>query len=205
MKRNTLNFLVDLISLLLMLGLAWTGLLIHYGLPPGSGGRGGGHGMRLWGLGRHDYGSIHFFLASALIGLMVIHIWLHWSWVCTTAKKLAGVKSVNGKRGTIHGIALLVIIAALMLWALFYANTLVMGTAQTTNHEPLEQGSLSSLRISGQTTLAEAARIGRIPVEELILKLSLPSDVDIDERLGRLKRQYRFEIHDVRRILEQKE
>jgi hypothetical protein len=205
MKRNTLNFLVDLISLLLMLGLAWTGLLIHYVLPPGSGGRGGGHGMTLWGLGRHDYGSIHFYLALALIGLMVIHIWLHWSWVCTTAKKLAGMKSVNGRRGIIYGIALLVIAAASMTGALFYANTLVVGTAQTTNHGPLDHESLSSLHVSGQTTLAEAAEIGGTPVEELILKLSLPSDVDIDERLGRLKRQYGFEIHDVRRALEQAE
>ena len=161
--------------------------------------------MTLWGLGRHDYGSIHFYLALALIGLMVIHIWLHWPWVCTTAKKLAGMKSVNGKRGIIYGIALLVIVAALTLGALFYANTLVVRTVQTTNHEPLEHGSLSSLHVSGQTTLAEAAEIGGIPVEELILKPSLPSDVDIDERLGRLKRQYGFEIHDVRRALKQAE
>ena len=205
MKRNTLNFWIDLISLFVMLGLAWTGLLIHYVLPPGSGGRGGGHGMTLWGLGRHDYGSIHFYLALALIALMVIHIWLHWSWVCTTVKKLAGMKSVNGSRGIIYGIALLVIIAALMLGALFYANKLVVGTAETTNYETFEHESLSSFHISGQTTRAQAAKIGGIPVEELILKLSLPSDVNIDERLGRLKRQYGFEIHDVRRILEQAE
>jgi hypothetical protein len=202
MKRNTLNFWIDLISLLVMLGLMWTGLLIHYVLPPGTGGRGGGLGLTLWGLGRHDYGSIHFYLALTLIGLMVIHIWLHWSWVYATAKKLARMESTNDTRGTIYGVALLVIIVALMLGALFCAKKLVEPTTKMINHETVEHGSLSSFHVSGQITLAQAAKIGGISVEELILQLSLPSDVDVHERLGRLKRQYGFEIHDVRRILD---
>jgi hypothetical protein len=205
MKRNTLNFWIDLISLFVMLGLMWTGLLIHYVLPPGTGGRGGGHGLTLWGLNRHDYGSIHFYIALTLIGLMVVHIWLHWSWVCTTVKKLVGKESSVGTRGAAFGIALLLIITALMFGTLLCAKKLVESSNRMTEHENLDHGSLTSSQISGQITLSQSAEIGGIPVEELILQLNLPSDVDVDERLGRLKRQYGFEIHDVRRILEQAE
>jgi len=71
MKRNTLNFWIDLISFLVMLCLIWTGFLIHYVLQRGTGGEHGGQGLALWGLGRHDYGDIHYYLAPAMMGLMV--------------------------------------------------------------------------------------------------------------------------------------
>jgi hypothetical protein len=59
----------------------------------------------------------------------------------------------------------------------------------------------SSIQISGQTTLAQAAEVRGLRLKELILQLQLPADVDVDERLGRLKRQYDFEIDDVRGIV----
>ena len=45
MRRNKLNFLIDALALLAMLGMIATGLVIRYVLPAGSGGhgRGGGH------------------------------------------------------------------------------------------------------------------------------------------------------------------
>jgi hypothetical protein len=92
-----------------------------------------------------------------------------------------------------------------MFGTLLCAKKLVESSNRMTEHENLDHGSLTSSQISGQITLSQSAEIGGIPVEELILQLNLPSDVDVDERLGRLKRQYGFEIHDVRRILEQAE
>ena len=92
MKRGTLNFWIDLISFLVMLGLIWTGLLIHYVLPAGTSGRHGGKGFVLWGLDRYNYEDIHFYLALTLIGLIVTHIWLHWSWIYTTMKRLLETK-----------------------------------------------------------------------------------------------------------------
>jgi hypothetical protein len=118
---------------------------------------------------------------------------------------MAGMESANGSSETKYGIALLVIITILMFGALLCAKKLVEPTTKMIKYETVKHRSLSSFHISGQTTLAQAAKIGGISVEELILQLNLPSDVDVDERLGRLKRQYGFEIHDVRRILEQAE
>lgn len=62
-RRNTLNFLVDLITLLVMLGVVTTGLLLRWVLPPSSR---GGAGRTLWSWGRHDFGDLHFYLVLVM-------------------------------------------------------------------------------------------------------------------------------------------
>ena len=61
----------------------------------------------------------------------------------------------------------------------------------------------SPISINGQVTLAQVAEAASMPVEKLVAQLSLPGDIDIDERLGRLKQRYGFEINDVRKAVEQ--
>ena len=101
MKRTTLNLVVDAISFLDLLLLATTGAIMRWVLPPGSGG-GQGHGFRggrgpavetqdfasLFGLGRHDWGNIHFTLALLFVSLILLHILLHWTWIKTCTKSI---------------------------------------------------------------------------------------------------------------------
>ena len=80
MKRSSLNFIVDLVALLNLLGLASPGFIMKYILPPGTGGRGrllhggigGEHIKQLWSMTRHEWGSIHFYLALSFVILMLI-------------------------------------------------------------------------------------------------------------------------------------
>jgi len=89
MKRSSLNFIIDLISFINLLGLTFTGFIMKYILPPGTGGlghrlhggRGGEHIKDLWSITRHEWGSIHFYLALLFIIMMVLHIILHWNWI----------------------------------------------------------------------------------------------------------------------------
>jgi hypothetical protein len=89
MKRSTINFIVDLVSFLTLLCLIVTGTIIHWVLPPGTGGLGrelhDGRGREqikeLLGTGRHDWGDIHLWLGIIFIVLMVVHLILHWSWI----------------------------------------------------------------------------------------------------------------------------
>jgi len=99
MKRSSLNFVVDLAAILNLLGLIFTGLTMKYILPPGTGGRGrilhgGGQGREhikdLWSMTRHEWGSIHFYLAVLFIALMLVHIILHWAWIKNYFKSLIG-------------------------------------------------------------------------------------------------------------------
>ena len=101
MRRATLNFIVDLVGLVNLLLLAATGSVMRWVLPPGSGG-GGGYGFRggrgpgpadgqvrqLLGLGRHDWGDVHFILALVFLLLILVHIVLHWTWIKTCTKSI---------------------------------------------------------------------------------------------------------------------
>jgi len=99
MKRATLNFIVDLISFCNLLGLAFTGSIMKWILPPGTGGYGrgfrGGRGpgeiKYLWSMTRHEWGAIHFYLAVLFVTLMVVHIILHWTWIKCYFKSLFGL------------------------------------------------------------------------------------------------------------------
>ena len=63
---------------------------MHWVLPPGSGGRPGGHPARkeLLDLSRHDWGQIHFWIAAAMVALIVVHLALHWGWIKTCSSRV---------------------------------------------------------------------------------------------------------------------
>ena len=90
MSRGMINFILDSVSFIILLSLTFTGYVIRYVLPPGTGGLGralhdgGGRGVNikeLWSMTRHEWGSIHFHLAVVFVVLMIVHIIMHWSWV----------------------------------------------------------------------------------------------------------------------------
>ncbi len=122
MKRNTLNYIVDAITLLVMWGLLATGLLIKYVLPPGS-----GHWLALNGWNRHDWGEVHFWLAVSACVLMFVHVLLHWQWVCATTRRFfvsteaEGHSSSKGARAA-WGTGFVVVLTALTAGLLLAAN-----------------------------------------------------------------------------------
>lgn len=89
MKRGWLNFIIDCAGFLNLVGLAFTGLIMKYVLPPGTGGLGrrlhSGRGREavkeFWSMSRHEWGRVHFYLAVFFVSLMIVHIILHWSWI----------------------------------------------------------------------------------------------------------------------------
>ena len=74
--------MVDAVLFLNVFGLLLTGLLIAFVLPPRS------HMASVWGLTRHSWGELHFYLAVSALVVMFVHLVLHWSWVCTVASRL---------------------------------------------------------------------------------------------------------------------
>ena len=97
MKKNTINFIIDLIAFIDLLAITFTGVIMKFVLPPGTGGRHrlltepaglgrnfeqrGSHIKELWTMSRHQWGHIHYILASIFIILMILHIVMHWKWI----------------------------------------------------------------------------------------------------------------------------
>lgn len=88
MQREQLGYWIDGVALVNLAALAATGLLLEFRLPPGSGGEHvlqvgveAGRRLTVWGLSRHEWGSIHLCLSMAFLALMSAHIFLHWRWI----------------------------------------------------------------------------------------------------------------------------
>jgi len=137
LRRDTLNFFVDVLLLLALLGMIATGLTTRYLLPPGSR---GGQGLSLWGLDRHEWGDIHFWLAVTLAGLLVLHVALHWSWVCVLITRWLRPANVPAQptsalRRNLCGLLFLVVVAGLLAAFVWIAHTQVTGRSTDGMHE----------------------------------------------------------------------
>ena len=97
-NKPKINFVIDALLLLLVMAKGGIGLLIKYTLIPGS--------MRwevyesnvelyLFGLDRHQWGSIHLILGYIFFALLFLHIVLHWKQIVSIYKKLIPDKSTR--------------------------------------------------------------------------------------------------------------
>lgn len=139
-QRNMLNFVIDALTLLVALGLVATGLMMKFILPPGS----ARNGLLLWGWNRHEWGDVHFWLSMAAIGLVVVHLFLHWQWVCTTIGRMftgPGYGTPTRGRRLAGGIAALILCVGLVGGFMMLASmNVTRSTAAAEQHESLDGG-----------------------------------------------------------------
>jgi hypothetical protein len=122
MKRSTFISWVDALAFVAFALLISTGFLMKYALPPGSGGlESAGGGWRaqqrpvylVWGLTRHEWGDIHFWLSVGFLVLMAAHLFLHWRWIVVSFKgEHRGQTLLQGGLGVAAILALMVFAAA---------------------------------------------------------------------------------------------
>lgn len=89
MKRANINFIIDLAVFATFISVVFTGGVIRFILPPGTGGIGrelsGGTGRenieQFWYMTRHQWGDIHYILATIFTLLIIIHLLMHIGWI----------------------------------------------------------------------------------------------------------------------------
>ncbi len=218
LRRSTLNFIVDALALLAIFVMVATGLIIRFILPPGTGGGHGEGGLLLWGLGRHDWGDVHFWTSVALSVLLIIHVALHWSWVCAMVQRFLGCADTDqhgaGRRNA-YGIGFLLVVALIFGGFTWYAGTAVtqvnarrpsesgpaIAEDETLRHGQEEGHGTGHEQIRGSMSLAEIEAATGVSVETLKSELGLPEGTAPEERLGRLARQHGFSVDKVRDIV----
>jgi hypothetical protein len=104
MKRSYFNVGVDIAALVLFVFLASTGLLLVFSMPPGSG------GSSVWGLTRHEWGDVHFWMAMTMLGVIAVHLYLHWKWILAKLKPL-GHGKFSMRRVVVCVLALVALLA----------------------------------------------------------------------------------------------
>ncbi|MCD6283399.1 DUF4405 domain-containing protein [bacterium] len=125
--KHMLNFWINVIIYLLMGFLLFSGFLIKFTMPPGTGGV-----LVLLGMDRHDWGVLHFWVAVALLIGVALHLWLHWSWMRVTTPHYF-------KRAWVPALIGLLILALAALAAPFFVQpTLVPGGGEKHEREMAE-------------------------------------------------------------------
>ncbi len=224
MSRTELNAIVDAIAYAGLVVLATTGLMLRWQMPPGSGGlhgmgpgSGAGAGSRpvtvVWGFSRHEWGSIHYWIALGLMSVLAVHLILHWKWI---------VCVLRGKpHSDVSGGRFLLGVSGLVLVTLLAAAPLLT-TAQTAPRselhkslsddqqteidapdEDVESGEVETIR--GYMTLEEVASQTDVPISDILERLDLPQDTDPSEQVGRLLRTRGLDMSDLRQAIGQDE
>jgi hypothetical protein len=109
-SRTAVNLFVDALLLVLFVTLCLLSVILEFVFPVGTQADG-------WTLWNHDYGEwsrVRFAVLSAFAAAILLHVMLHWSWVCGVVasrmgKKKAGTAHDDPSR-TLWGVGLLIVV-----------------------------------------------------------------------------------------------
>jgi hypothetical protein len=120
LSRTDVNFCIDLLLLVLFLALAWSSVVLRFVFPPGA----VAAGWTLWHLGYDDWAGIQFGTLSVFALTVLLHVMLHWSWVCGVVskymakalerKKKSARQQLDEGNQTLYGVGLLIVIVNLL-------------------------------------------------------------------------------------------
>ena len=206
-NRNRLNLYVDTLGYLAFVVLLASGYVMKYVLLPGSR-MAAGDPTSLMGYSRHDWGDIHFWAAVVFLTCIIVHLYLHWSWLLNACKNHYRIRTAVGV-----GLALLIpllIVFIPLLSARGFEEEGGQGqrrgrggqSSLTEESEPSEGQSGAGFHIRGRTTLQEIEQETGVSVQEILSALGLPADTPTDERLSVLREQYDIELSELRAVVE---
>ncbi len=190
MNRTSLNFIIDVVAFVGFVVLTTTGVLMRYILPPGS-----GHYSTIWSLDRHEWGGIHFWISVLFFLILALHLVLHWRWIVSVVtgrpREGSGFRAGLG----IVGLTAVVALAISPLLTPIERDTSNKGESSLSIHK------YEDISIRGSTTSKEVEETPGVPASHIIKSMNVPETMSEKKRLGPLKRQYGFEINDVREIV----
>ena len=203
MSRTSQNAWIDTLAFIALAFIVSTGFLMRYQLPPGSGGLQGtsvGHGAEaksislLWGLSRHEWGDIHYWISVAMMGILAVHLLLHWKWISYVMSHRSG-QEVSGAR---FAVGLFGLVAVVLL-----ACAPLLGTIERVPRDEVNATSdlETEIALQGHMTLAEVCSISGVPKEYILEELDLQQDTASEERIGRLMRTNNLQMHDLRKVI----
>jgi len=231
-QRSKINFIIDVLMFIVMMAIGGIGLLIKFILVPGSKIwqiYGENLDLLLWGLDRHQWGSIHLILGYILLGLLVLHIVFHWKQIGVMFKCIIAKKSFR--------IVLTIIFIFLSLLFFLFAFIVEIDKvplkrgegrrrlehvhpheyerSSTTiepkmsispeigqSEEKSKTHSESSFQVNGKMTLESIATIYKVPADSIKKILDIPLSISDYENLGRLRKRYGFHMSDIERYIE---
>ena len=127
-KKSLLGLVIDCLMLLQMGALAGIGLLMKFVLVPGYERNvvyGRGAQLCVFGLDRHEWGTVHMWIGVSLVVVLAVHIVLHWNRILGLLRGVSGSAAVR----VAIAIGVLLLAAALASFPLWVAPEVETGKA----------------------------------------------------------------------------
>ena len=112
-SKTNINFWLDTLLLVMFLALCWSAVIVRFVFPAAL----RSEGWTLWGMDYQAWSDIQFGSLCLLSAGILLHVMLHWTWVCGVVGKYLNrrdddgrlVQPENGTR-TLWGVGLLIVI-----------------------------------------------------------------------------------------------
>ena len=114
-SRTAVNLCVDVSLLLNFLTLGWVSVVLRFIFPRGT----SAQGWTLWGASYDDLCSFQFVVTCLFALTVLVHVMLHWSWVCgVVANRVSRWKGrtvrLDDGGQTLYGVGLLILLVNLI-------------------------------------------------------------------------------------------
>lgn len=212
MKKNKLNFIINALLFFCMASMAGIGFLMKYILISGQERwvkYGSNVDILLFNMDRHKWGTIHLILGFVILGLLVLHIILHWKVLLSMYRKLIKWKLTRKLIASIF-----IIICTLLIVLPFIIKPQIKEVKQGEGRKKTEQNRVSekkesnnsnrinhnvntSIEVKGYMTLGEVSGKYNVPSEYLKEKLNIPKSISDKQKLGWLRKKYNFRMSNV--------
>jgi len=140
MKRTPLNLAIDLLAATGLLLMIATGYILRFPLPPST-----NRTHELWGLSRHEWGTLHSWASIGLLAVLFVHLLLHWEWIfATVRRRFTSAQAAPAQR--LHA-GIITVAALLVLGGLFaWASQTGVRTLETPRHPLREFPAAAAIR-----------------------------------------------------------
>ena len=225
MNKSKLNFIIDIVMFICMTLIASIGFLIKFTLIPGKESweiYGKNVDLLLFGMDRHQWGTVHLYIGFVLLGLLILHIYLHWKMIVGLYYKLITSPEIR----KISLLIFMVVFIFLIVFP-FVVNPNVVDRVAGKGHQSVlrvhenemettmkqrvnklqsnshEKYTISgiAIEVKGYMTLTDVAQKYNVPVEIILNQLEIPKSALNVQKLGRLQKLYGFEMTDIERII----
>jgi hypothetical protein len=128
MSRTVVNFVLDVFLLLVTSSVLFTTAVLRFVFPAPT----AAAGWKLWGQNYDAWASLQFVLVSIVGVAVVLHIMMHWSWVCGVVitrlmRRPPGRVRADDGTQTLWGVGLLILVLNILGLLVGLAYVMVEG------------------------------------------------------------------------------
>lgn len=228
LNKANVNLFIDTVLLLIMAAMLGIGLMIKYILITGEEKiirYGSNFRQTVFGMDRHEWGTLHLYIGYVMAGLLILHIILHWKCIVTMFRNFIGNTAVR-----LSTVVILVLVSLIFVFSPFVIQPQIdferkhlgiqegnsINTAYRSNaveDESRKPGNnegeghgrraykLLEIDVKGYMSIADVCSKYNISEKYLKEKLNIPAVTDGNTRLRNLKELYGIRMGKIKEII----